>query len=123
MSNEYADILAERPKQSRESLSISELKRFCEGISQSSQPAGNCELERGYIVALGQEFRVTLLRADNGYKLVLLRAYIPLLDFPVMLDTYAEQMIECRDLAGLKRELAAFLRTQDIHDQIQEWLR
>ena len=123
MMNQYAEIFDETPATAQFSSSIEELKTFCQGITQRKQPAGHCELERGYLVAYGQEFRTTLIRGDNGYKLVLLRAYVPLDDYPVMLDTYAEEMVECKNLPQLKEELTKFLRLSHVRDQIEEWLR
>jgi hypothetical protein len=123
MTNEYAAIFDEKPKISQVSPSIAEMQRFCEGITQRTQPIGHCRLERGYVVAYGQEFRVTLIRTDNQIKIVLLRAYIPLQDFPVLLDTYAQEMITCQNLTELKKELAEFLRMEYVQEQIREWLR
>lgn len=123
MSNVYADILNTSPKPSRVSEPIEELRRFCEGVTVYVGPNGQCILERGYVVNIGQEFKVSLVRTDNQYKLVLLRAYVPPKDFPVYLDSYGDEMIECTALLDLKRELGKFLSTESVQDQIREWVR
>ena len=123
MSNEYAAILDEKPANTKVSTAIGELQLMCAGVSERIGDRGRCELERGYVVDYGQEFKVTLIRSDNQYKLVLLRAYVPRGDFPTLLDTYSEEMAECKDLGRLKKELANFLRTQSVRNQIEEWFR
>jgi hypothetical protein len=123
MANEYATILNERPHRSQDSPSIEELRKFCDGITEYTQPQGHCKLERGFLVNVGQEFRVTLIRADNQYKLILLRAYVPSNDLPVLLDTYGDEMVKCNSLKDLKEALGQFLRREDIQTQIQDWIR
>lgn len=123
MANKYADILNEIPLASQVSPSIEELRRFCEGVTEYTQTHGECKLERGYLVNFGQEFRVTLIRAENKYKLILLRAYVPSNDLPVLLDTYADEMVKCNSLKDLKVALEQFLRRADIQTQIQDWIR
>ena len=123
MSNEYAAILKESPQPSYVSPSIQELRNFCDGITEHVHPRGKCELERGYLVDYGQEFRVTLIRSEDQYKVILLRAYVPVKSLPVLLDTYAEEMITCKSVKELKAELGKFLRMENVQSQIHEWVR
>lgn len=70
-----------------------------------------CILERGMLVTMGQEWRVKLRATQRNYEQILLRAYVSVKGYPVMLDLYEEDMIECKREATLRRHLKEFLKS------------
>ncbi len=77
-----------------------------------------CILERGLLVNMGQEWRVKLSATQRNYEQILLRAYVSVKGYPVMLDLYEEDMIECKREATLRRHLKEFLSQSSTADLV-----
>ena len=103
-----SSILAER-------LGLTEDQNF---PLTADMPRVTCVLECGMLVNMGQEWRVKLRATRRNYEQILLRAYIPVHGYPVMLDLYEEDMIECTNETILRRRLTDFLKQPSTTDLI-----
>ena len=77
-----------------------------------------CFLERGYLVNMGQEWRVKIRATRRSYEQILLRAYISSSGYPIMIDLYEEDMIECKTPLSLRKRLKEFLQQPSTSDLI-----
>ena len=125
MSNEFLDTLkseqakrGSNPAQLSEALEI--LNVFCQGIGEYTANKVECTVEKGFLVNIGQEWRVKVKSsATLPYEQILFRAYIPAGGYPITLDLYDESTIECRDGKSLKKRLNDFLKRPSTFDLIQ----
>ena len=141
MTSDFYTTLAENTTAGVSGLSdaLDVLNEFCESIQEygnSSELAKRlamqekkqaippairrveCVLEPGMLVNIGQEWRVKLRATQRSYEQILLRAYVSVKGYPVMLDLYEEDMIECKSKAILRRRLKEFLRQSSTADLI-----
>lgn len=108
--NPFAErIAAQAPDQPPGSRALAILDEFCHGVREGTEGRVRCWLERGFITGLGQEWRVMFASANDGPEQIMLRAHVPVGDFPVLLDVYAEELVKCSDEDALRSALGDFL--------------
>ncbi|MBM3498394.1 MAG: hypothetical protein FJX74_06950 [Armatimonadetes bacterium] len=83
------------------------LDEFCKLVE--AKTGVKCQLVRGYLVNIGQEWKVMMAAATGGPEYVMLRAYIPATGDTVHLDLYAEELAEARNAEELRVRLEAFV--------------
>lgn len=86
------------------------LDEFCAGVGKGWNERVRCWRTRGFLTNLGQEWRVMMASAAGGPEHVMLRAHVAPGGFPVRLDLYEEELVECADEAALREALKRFLQ-------------
>jgi hypothetical protein len=75
-------------------------------------------VEPGYVTKLGQQLRVVVAIPSREFEDVLFRAYVPPGGFPVSLDFFGEDVVECADDAALEREVTGFLGRDEMRTRL-----
>lgn len=94
------------------------LLEFCRAIRDFTQHKLECGAKEGFLVNMGQEYRVVVKPVGRDFEQILLRAYIPFTGFPTILDIYDDELISCRDAEELRTQLDAFLQRKQIIETI-----
>ena len=112
--NEFARALEEARPEDAGAATVPRrvIEEFCQGVAQFTDNRVNCRLVPGFATNLGQEWRVVMRAAGGGPEQVLLRAYIAPRGFPVQLDLYDEDLVECVDEDHLHQALLEFSRRE-----------
>lgn len=94
----------------------------CDGVRQYTGGALECRRFPGFVTNLGQECRI-VLRSPGSVEHILFRAHVPASGFPVRLDLYEEDLVECRDQDTLRERLKEFLEHPTTRDAINSLSR
>jgi hypothetical protein len=118
MTTSFLEILENNTVKDNTSAALDILEEFCKAIRDYTGQRLECWLSQGFLVNMGQEWRVMVKPVSRDFEQILLRAYVPLNGFPAWLDIYDEEPIRCVDDASLRENLAGFLRQDTIIETI-----
>lgn len=94
------------------------ISALCDYVRSHTENVVQCWPAPGYVTDLGQEYKIILKGGDPGVEHLLLRAHIPATGFPVRLDLYDEDLIECRTEDDLHQQLRMFLERETTRNVI-----
>jgi hypothetical protein len=96
------------------------VRDFVDNVRQFADGRFECKLEEGFIVSLGKEWRVVLEKTSGQvpYTQTLLRAYIPVGNYPAHLDFYdpMQPLRTVHNDAEMEAALREFLRRPGIKE-------
>ena len=118
MASSFLETLQKSTIPDNTSAALDILNEFCGAIRDYTGHRLECWLVPGFLVDLGQEWRVTLKPKSRDYEQILLRAYVPMDAFPTSLDLYGESLLTCSNEATLRKNLANFLKTRTVVETI-----
>src|SRR5207249_4284966 len=90
-----------------------------DAVSKFTQGKVRITREPGFLVNVGQEYRMVLQSAAGGPAHPMFRVYIPLTGYPVNLDLHQEGLQECPTQQDLEAALEEFLRDPNVQAQIE----
>lgn len=86
-------------------------------LGGSFAPA-DVHLESGWTTNYGKQYKVVVSLPAMHLEETLLKVYVPVTGFPVMLDLYDEQPSEAADLEALDRAILSFLSRSDTRTRL-----
>jgi len=89
---------------------------------QLGQDGPQVAVEPGCYIALGQQLNVAVRVPRTGFEEVLFRAYVPDTGYPIGLDLFGGEPVECADEMELQNQVLAFLRRPEVRNRMA-WLR
>lgn len=123
MSNPFAEVLIKSPLPSPDPRPVEVLDEFCDGVREATSNVVFCRRERGFLTNQGQEYRIIIRSESTPYDQILLRAYVPLNGWDVILDLYDDNPKICADETTLRRELENFLEEPTTRETIGYYSR
>ena len=114
MADSFLQTLEKVAIEDKTSVALSVLNEFCQAIRDYTEQKLECGAKQGFLVNLGQEWKVIIKPAGRDFEQILLRAYVPFSGFITTLDLYGDALIACHDEAELRENLAEFLRSKTI---------
>lgn len=119
MGNPFYDALVESPPVSNQAQQVLDiLDEFGRGVEQYAQNQVTINRERGFVVNMGQEWRVTIRSLAGGPEQPMFRAYVPIDGFPTMLDLHEQELLKCDSPEDVRGALQEFLRDPSVKEQI-----
>jgi hypothetical protein len=123
MPNEFLETLRSTSQPGANDGVLGVLDEFCQGVEAFTGGGAACQRRSGFVTNLGQEWRIVVRSAAGGPEQVLLRAHVPLQGYPVKLDLYEEQLVDCPGEAELRAGLRRALSIPGIKDTIAYFKR
>lgn len=118
MAESFLQTLREVSVVDKTSVALDILDEFCQAIRDYTEQKLECGVKQGFLVNMGQEWRVIIKPAGRDFEQILLRAYIPLGGFPTELDLYDDALVRCGSEDELRANLASFLQRKTIVETI-----
>jgi hypothetical protein len=101
-------------------LAFDVLKQFMQGIQEFVDNKVICSATPGFTLTIGQEWRIVLSPAAKpSFAWVLLRVYLLPDGFPVTLNVYNDELLECKKLADLRKALMEYLENPNVQESIR----
>jgi hypothetical protein len=120
MTNRFLEALAQTPPASTqfdEVLNV--LDEFAQAVDTFTKGKVHVTREPGFLVSVGQEYRILLQSASGGPVQPMFRVYVPLQGYPVNLDLHQDRLLPCEDRPALEIALEEFLKDPHVQAQIE----
>lgn len=100
-------------------VAVDLLRDFAQQVANSiGTSEAKVTVELGHLVNLGQEYRVVIRAPQLHLVDILLRTFIPLDGFPVVVDMFAEGEMSCKDEDALVEALVSLSKQSAVRERL-----